>query len=223
MSGNMFSADAINKAVKENVEEQKKLKQKQLPMGFHILELVSVKLEKSKDQDPMFVLTIRKADDKKEEFRTISEYLVIKENGLTTKSGVNFNVYIMLTFFVNSFKFTPKEPGSDDPYGDIEQQFKTCEGKTFRGVINHKMELNSKSTKATPRAHLEFRKCTDIADMTLNEKSVGDPKALFTDLSPKEKAILKGEAQPAAKYSGTSNDTHGVPTVSDNDVDDLPF
>lgn len=215
----MFSADAINKAMEQNKEEQKKLKQKLLPRGFNILELESVKLEKSKNNDPMFVITVKKADDKAEEFRSTSEYLVIQENGLTTKEGINLNVYTILLFFANAFKYTLKEPDADDPYGDIEKQLKQFEGKRFRGIIAHKMELNQQGTKAFAKASVIFKRCVDISDTSINENNV-DANQYFTDLSPRDKAILRGDAPAPA---GKAADVHGVPEIHDEDVDKLPF
>jgi hypothetical protein len=225
----MFSEDAIKKAVEQNQEEQKKMKQKLLPRGFHILELVSIDLKKSKAGDPMFVITVKKGDDKNEEFRTVSEYLVIQESGLTTKEGINANVYRMLAFFANAFKYVPKQPDADDPYGDVEKQFKQFEGKQFRGIIAHKMELLPKANKAIAKAELIFKRCTDLADQTLNEKVV-DANQYFTDLTPRDKAILRGDIIPDQKpgtESGGSpiTDFHGVPDLGDLDEnpDKLPF
>ena len=221
----MFNADAIKRAMEENELEQKKLKQIIIPKGFHILTLHSVEYKKSKNGDPQFVLTIKKAEDKDEKFRPVTEYLTIMESGLTTKKGVNISVYQLLLFFANAFKYTVTPPDADDPYGDVEKQLKQFEGKQFRGVIAHKMELMSNSSKAFCKSELVLNRCTDLADTSLNEKTV-DPAQYFTDLSPKDKATLRGEVSgDTKKKSGPPADDHGVPFIGDDDEnpDKLPF
>ncbi len=218
MSNNMFSGEAIKKSVDESKDRQKKIKQKIIPKGFNLLTLKEIEYKKSKNDDPMFVLHIAKAKDPKEEFKPSLEYLVIQEGGFERTPGVNLNVYTLVSFFLNAFGYTLKEPTSEDIYEDILKQFKKFKGKDFRGVMRWKKELNQNMTMAFMRSNIWWDRVALINDVTLKAESVSKEQC-FIDISPREKLILKGDVNPAEKV-----DKHGAPVISDSgETDDLPF
>ena len=217
---NMFDQDQLNQMMETNKEEQKKLKQKTMPPGFHVLILEDVELEKTKtNNDPMYVITVKKKEDPKEELRPVKEYLVISENGLKTKQGHNQNLYNFVSFFVNCFKFVPKDIDNDDPIGDLLLKVKKYKGKEFRGVIMHEQSLNSNKTAKFISAKLVTKRSGNINDTAINEETV--PKTT-KKLSPKDQAILDGRILPD-NVQPKVTDNHGTPDVTDDPGDDLPF
>lgn len=217
---NMFNAEQINKIAESNKEEQKKLKQVQLPAGFCVLTLEKVELTKSRKEDPMFVITAKKKEDADGKYRSVAEYLVISENGLKRKDGLNQNFYNLVTFFMNTFKFVPKDIDNDDPLGDLSMKLNKYKGKDFRGVIIQEESLNSNQTAKFVSAKMDTRRCGHINDTSINAETV--PKTVKR-LSPKDSAILTGKILPDSIKPQKSTDAHGTPSVSDDDTDDLPF
>lgn len=217
----MFDAENINKIAESNKEEQKKLKQVQLPAGFCVLTLTKIELTKSKKDDPMFVITAKKKEDADGKYREVSEYLVISENGLKRKDGLNQNFYNLVSFFINTFKFVPKDIDNDDPLGDLTLKLAKYKGKDFRGAIIQEESLNSNKTAKFVSAKMDTRRCGHINDTTINAESV--PKTVKR-LSPKDAAILSGKILPdSVRAAAGKSDQHGTPTISDDDTDDLPF
>lgn len=216
---NMFSKESINTAVDESKERQKKAKQILMPKGFNILVLKEVEYRKTRADDPMYVLHFSKKGDKEEKYKDIQEYIVIQEEGLKTKTGVNMNVLKMVSFFLNSFGYTLKEPDTEDPFGDITKQLKKFEGKEFRTIIIWRKSLNQKQTTAFVKAEISFDRSVSINDTSLKEGSV-NPDACNIDLSPRDKAILKGDILPKGDKP---KDDHGTPKITDDAHDDLPF
>ena len=220
----MFDKSAIDAAMEENKQEQKKLKQKLVPRGFQLMKLKEIKLDRTKPEKgahPMFVITVHQAQDEKEEFKDISTYLVIKPDGLKTKSGMNLNLFQAMMFFVNCFGHKVTEPNADDPYGDLESQFKDHEGKEFRTIVVHKKELTQKF-KPFMKAEIILRRCTHKDDLSLNKDNV-DPKDCFTDLNPKDRAILEGKIIPG-QDNMAKDDAFGTPKIGDDDdTETVPF
>ena len=216
----MFSPDAMAKVTEANQKEQKKLKQINLTPGFHISKLDGVELVKSKKGDPMYVLTISKKDDPDSKFKPVSEYFVITEDGLKTREGLNMNLYNFLSFFINCFKFVPKDIDQDDPLGDILTKITIYFGKEFRAVVSSEESLNSKQTAKFTSIKLETKRSAHINDTSVKPETA--PK-IIKRLTPKEAAILSGKILPDNIAVKASKDNLGSPDITDDAGDDLPF
>ena len=178
----------------------------------------------------MFHIGVKKSDDKEEKFREVSTYLTISEQGLTTKAGVNLNLYILLTFFANAMGVVITELDENDPLGDLEKKMKTCIGKKFRGVVSHEKGLNKDYNKVLINTRLEMKRCRSLNDTTLSEATING-KDFVSELTPKDRAILNGtiipdEYKKTNKPSGV-DDAFGIPPVNDGpdgeNLAKLPF
>ena len=203
---NPFNKETLGKVKEQNASEQKKIRQKLISMGFNILAIQDIVYKLSKEKHPMFVLSIKKAEDAKEEFKIITEYYPITPNGLTTDFGMNLNLYSFLSFFMNSFSFSVKEVDDDDPYGSLLKQVEKFKTKKFRGIVMHKIESGSKGSTFR-KASIINKFCTKLEDTSINEETA------------KTLSLVKD----SRKTNYTMTPTNDAPDISDEKVSDLPF
>jgi hypothetical protein len=240
MANVLFSKESLDKALEENKKDVKQANRVLIPAGFHILELTTFELKKTdKTQDPMFVIGVSKADDKKEEFREVLEFLPIMESGLQTRNGVNLNFYNVVAFLTNCFGEQITSLDETDPLGDLEKRGIAHLHKKLRGIIGHEKHLNKDYNKEMISAtfnnftlRIAPSRFRALSDTTLNENIV-KPKDLILELPAKQKAILEGRILPDEYKKAPVNsappvtDAFGAPEITDTDpnspVNKLPF
>ena len=203
----VVTKEQLEAAKKQNAVEQKKARQKIIPKGFNVLLFSKVEFKMSKSNYPMFVLTFKKANDKNEDFRESSEYLAITPSGVETDFGMNLNLYTAIAFIKNAFGYELEELDEDDAYGDLLKKLKSFEGKSFRGIIQHRLESTSSGSMIT-RPSLLWRYVGRIDDPSINEKTLPE-SALY-------KNAVKKNYTPAPTEN---NDAPDIPDATEK----VPF